>query len=362
MSHYTLYGAQISYYTGKVRAYLAWKAIPFVEVLATAQAYSEIILPRVGFPVIPVVVTPEGTTLQDSSDIIETLEQHFPSQPISPTSGVQRFVAALLELYGDEWLLIPAMHYRWHYNRDWAVREFGAVIAPDASQEEQFAIGEKRAVPFARAAISLGAEPHMHAAIEKSYEALLGELDRHFALHPFLLGALPCLGDFALYGPLYAHLYRDPASGELMRRLAPAVVQWVERMRDGSGPRDGTFLSGDAIPETLWPILQRMMREQLPELLDTSVALSGWLLEHPGEKIPRGIGEHEFLLEGVRGRRTIGVYKLWMLQRALDVYRQLTETERRAADALLERSGGQLLRALDLPRLRRDGMSVALMT
>jgi hypothetical protein len=133
-------------------------------------------------------------------------------------------------------------------------------------------------------------------------------------------------------------------------------------MRDGSGPRDSEFLSEDAIPESLLPVLQRMMREQLPELLETTVALSGWLLEHPGEKIPRGIGEHEFVLEGVRGRRTIGVYKLWMLQRVLDVYRHLEDTERCRADALLQRIGGQLLRAIELPRLRREGMSVALVS
>jgi hypothetical protein len=30
MSRYTLYGAEISDFTGKVRAYLRWKDLPFV--------------------------------------------------------------------------------------------------------------------------------------------------------------------------------------------------------------------------------------------------------------------------------------------------------------------------------------------
>jgi glutathione S-transferase len=360
MPNYILYGSEISYYTGKVRAYFRWKGIPFNEVLSNAQIYKEVILPRVGFPVIPVVVAPDDQTLQDSSDIIDALEQRFPEPSIVPTSGVQRFVAALFELYGDEWLVIPAMHYRWHHNREWAIRQFGALTAPDASLDEQFAIGSKRAAPFAQAAINLGAEPHMHAAVERSYEALLAELDAHFASLPYLLGTRPCIGDFGLYGPLYAHQFRDPYSGELMHRLAPNVVKWVERMRDASAPRPGDFLSNDEIPATLLPVLRRMMREQLPEMTATARAFTAWLTSHPRERIPRAIGTHQFELEGARGQRMIGTYKLWMLQRALDVYTQLNNDERQLADKLLDNVDGQALRQFDyLPRLKRDGLSVS---
>jgi glutathione S-transferase len=360
VQHYTLYGSPISYYTGKVRAYLHWKGIPFNEVLSNAQVYKDIILPRVGFPVIPVVVAPDDQTLQDSSDIIDVLEQRFPEPPIVPTSGVQRFVAALFELYGDEWLVIPAMHYRWHHNREWAMRQFGALSAPDASPEEQFAIGSKRVAPFAQAAINLGAEPHMHAAVERSYEALLAELDAHFASLPYLLSTRPCIGDFGLYGPLYAHQFRDPYSGELVRRLGPNVVKWIERMRDASASRPGDFSSNDEIPATLLPVLRRMMREQLPEMTATAKAFIAWLASHPAERIPRAIGTHEFELEGARGQRMIGTYKLWMLQRALDVYAQLTNDERQRADELLDTVGGQALRQFNyLPRLKRDGLSVS---
>jgi glutathione S-transferase len=163
---------------------------------------------------------------------------------VFPCGGVQRLASALLELYGDEWLLIPAMHYRWHHNREWALRAFGALNAPEASPEEQLELGTLRAAPFAQAAVLLGAMPHMHAAIERSYEDLLAELNAHFAKHPYLLGARPSIGDFGLYGPLYAHQYRDPASGALMRRLAPHVVAWVERMQQPPTPRSGDSPAG----------------------------------------------------------------------------------------------------------------------
>ncbi|MGY4830709.1 glutathione S-transferase family protein [Sphaerotilaceae bacterium SBD11-9] len=358
---YTLYGAEISYFTGKVRAYLRWKGIPFDEVLATAEVYKQVIVPRVGFPVIPVMATPDGRTLQDSSEIIDTLERAHGEPSVIPAGGVQRLVSALFELYGDEWLVIPAMHYRWHHNREWAMRAFGEVNAPNATPEEQFAIGSRRAGPFAQAAVLLGAEPHMQMAVERSYESLLAELNQHFAAMPYLLGTRPSLGDFGLYGPLYAHQYRDPASGALMRRLAPNVVAWVERLRDAPSPRSGEFADGDALPPTLLPLLQRQMREQMPVLQDSAACLLRWLAEHPGERVPRVIGSHGFELEGQRGQRIVRPYSLWMLQRVLRVYRGLEGAERERADRLLDAVGGQALRGFgELPPLVRDGMSVAL--
>jgi len=358
---YTLYGSEISYFTGKVRAYLRWKGIPYDEALSDAQVYREIIVPRVGFPVIPVVVTPQGETLQDTTEIIDELEQRFGEPSVYPSTPVQRMVALLLEVYGDEWLVIPAMHYRWHHNREWAIKAFGALNAPHATPEEQATIGAKRAEPFANAAVLLGGEPHMHRAIETSYEALLAELDRHFERYEYLLGTRPSIGDFGLIGPLYAHQFRDPKSGELMRRLAPNVVRWVEQMQHPRQARAGEFLADDEIPETLLPVLKRMMREQLPALVDSARILTEWLGSHPGERVPRAIGKHEFVLEGQRGQRIVRPYSLWMLQRARNYYLNLEVGSRNQVDSLLASIGGGAFASfVDPPPLGRDGMSVKL--
>lgn len=48
MTDYKLYGNEMSYYTGKVRAYLDWKGLAYAEVLPTLDVFKTILLPQVG--------------------------------------------------------------------------------------------------------------------------------------------------------------------------------------------------------------------------------------------------------------------------------------------------------------------------
>ena len=83
---FRLIGAERSYFTAKVRPALRAKRIFFEEVPATPEAYREI-LRRTGLAFIPVVVTPEDETWQDTSEILDALEDPSGS---SPSSGATR--------------------------------------------------------------------------------------------------------------------------------------------------------------------------------------------------------------------------------------------------------------------------------
>ena len=131
MTKYTLYGTQFSLYSGKARAYLRYKNIPYDEVLSTIGIYKKVIIPKTGVRFIPVVKTPDNEYLQDTTHIIDELEKSHTNKSVYPTKPKQRLVSLLLELFGDEWLLIPAMHYRWNYdNSRFIYREFGKVVSP----------------------------------------------------------------------------------------------------------------------------------------------------------------------------------------------------------------------------------------
>ncbi|MEO0982080.1 MAG: glutathione S-transferase family protein [Pseudomonadota bacterium] len=360
---YTLYGAEVSYFTGKARAYLDWADLPYEERLATRDVYKDVIVPRVGWPVIPVLIGPDEEVLQDTSDIIDALEARHLGLSVYPCDPAQRLAALLFELLGDEWLVIPAMHYRWRYNRDFAYREFGKISAPAATPEEQFEIGKANAVNFEGALPVLGVDDATGPAIEAAYLKLLKQLDAHFAEHLMLLGDRPSIGDFGLMGPLYAHQYRDPASGKIMKTEAPNVARWVERMRKPE-PQSGEFLPDDEVPVTLLPILSDQFRDQFPVLASTAAALAEWAADKsPGEPVPRALGPHGFKIGDTQtdGNRMIFPFNLWMLQRPLDHYRGLEGDEKTAADRLLDACGGDALRAFpDFPRLERRNFKLVL--
>lgn len=366
---YTLLGAEVSLYTGKVRAYLRYKRIPFTEVVASAEVYRTVIIPKTGVSYIPLLLTPDGeTAVQDTTDIIDFLERRFPANPIYPATPCQRLVSLLFEVYADEWLVIPAMHYRWSFpeNLDFIYREFGRTNLPDASASAQYEQGKKVAAKFAGSLPFLGVSDQTKAAIEEWFETFLGQLDAHFAQHAFLLGGRPTLGDFGLMGPLYAHISRDPYPGRLLRAKAPHVIQWLERMQFNHPPGgSGGLLPNDSVPHTLLPILQHMFDEHLPVVVDTMARLSefcrGWGGAAGSGRIPRALGWHDFTVGGAKGRRLVYPYTVWMFQRPLDFWASLSREEKEAVEArvLFPLRGGRerwaaAVRAAGQCRVRRE--------
>lgn len=336
-----LYAAPLSLYSGKARAYMDWKNIDYREQLAHPEIYRDIIIPAVGRPVMPVVQSADAI-IQDTTLIIDHYEAITDGPSIYPDTPKQKLAALLLETFGDEWLVIPAMHYRWNYNEEWVYGEFGKVALPDGDRASQYAMGKERGANFRGFVPMLGINEVTIPAIEKSYEALLGDLNAHFTQYDYLLGSRPSIGDFGLIGPLYAHLYRDPASGEIMERLAPKVAAWVRRMVNVETPLSGDFLPDDAIPETLLPVLKRMMDEHIPYLQNTANMLTEWAQNNDGQnadtEIPRAIGMTEFTVEGIAGQRIAIPFSLWMLQRSLDHYASLAD--KASCDVLIEKIDG----------------------
>lgn len=332
---YKLYGVPISLYTGKARAYMRYKNIPFVE-----ERGDEAIFERIGRRIIPVIHTPDDALIQDTTEIIDYFEKRFPGPSVYPDTALQNLVALLFEVFGDEWLLMPAMHYRWKYNFDYIIEQFGKSFAPDASPMEQHEIGKQISEPFRGSLPFLGITEKSAPEVEAWYEELLNQLNEHFETHLYLLGSRPSIGDYGLMGPLYAHNYRDPWSGNLMRRIAPNVARWIDLMNTPD-PCSGSFLADDVVPETLLPILKRMFLECIPAMVETVAATGDWIDANPdADEIPRAIGEHEFRIGKVREKRMIRPFQQWMFQRPLSFYQSLSGGDKDRVDGLLKEIGG----------------------
>tara|TARA_R110002049_G_scaffold3567_1_gene26559 strand:+ start:2219 stop:3331 length:1113 start_codon:yes stop_codon:yes gene_type:complete len=365
---YTLIGTAVSLYTGKVRGYLRWKNVAFREQLSTVETYKSVILPRIGWPVVPVLLHDDGSArgivVQDTTEIIDYVEAHEPGPSVYPDGPVQKLAALILELFGDEWLVIPAMHYRWAYNRDFAQAEFGATSYPDLPPDERFAAVQKSVDFFSGALPVLGIAPESVAAVEASFEAFLAAFDAHLERHDFLFGSRPSIGDYGFLGPLYAHLLRDPASGEIMERLASRVAGWARRTHAPQHGLTGGFLGNDDIPPTLIPMLEMFAAQQLPVLLDTAVALAEWADANPDlTELPRILGFHKAMIghrdTSVEADRAIFPYPLWMLQRVTDHLASLQGGARQDAEKMLRSIGAAKLIDFSLPiRLKRENFKL----
>ena len=88
---------------------------------------------------------------------------------------------------------------------------------------------------------------------------------------------------------------------------------------------------------------------------ETIVELQEWIDEHPGQRVPRKVGEHRYRLSGVEETRALLSFPQWKLQRPLDVYQGLPEDQRGPVDALLDEVGGREAMNMTVPRrLRRE--------
>ena len=370
MSTYTLIGMPGSLYTGKPRSYLRKQGIDFVEHPMGTKRFREEIVPRIGRFIVPVLLTPEDGIVQDGTAIIDYFERTGLARwSAYPTTPRQRVVALVFELFGGEGLLRPAMHYRWNFpaENDRFLRiEFGNFLAPGGSPAEKEAVFEFASGRMKQAMDLFGENERSIATVEAAYAEFLALLDAHVETAPYLLGGRPSIGDYGLLAPLFAHLARDPRPADLMRRTAPRVARWVERMNapglDMAEYVDvqPAWFEGDAIPPTLAALLRYVAEEYLDEITAQVDFVNRHLSERPsiddgdvvgGAPNKRSIGRTEVAWRG----RTLSVgvfpYRIWLLQRIQDAFAECDDSGRRAVRDLFAAVGLEPL--LDLRTHRR---------
>jgi glutathione S-transferase len=360
-----LFAVEGSYYAAKIRAYLMCKGIPFHEVQAERSVFEEHIVPRVGWPVVPVMITDQNETLQDTAQMIDFYEGKSLLPQLVPQAPRRRFVSYLLELLADEWIKLPALHYRWAYDHDFAVAMMGRNNDPQLPVAAQQKIGAKIAQRFSTWPGHLGVSDDNREAVEASYLELLQLLESHFQACNFILGEVPTLGDCALAGPLYAHLHHDPYPGKIMREHAPALCAWTQRIRHVE-PVSATHTDqADDLPPTLMPVLAHLGRDYSAVLTTAMPLLQAWLGNNPVGEIPRYVGKHRFTV-GIgkpyqaEGMRSIIPFEGWKVQRLMDVVRGLESPARQTVEKFCGEIEIADLLSLNFPnRLERRDFKLA---
>ena len=249
---YRIFGSELSPYSVKVRSYFRYRGLPHEwiprspAVQAEFQKYAKL-------PLVPLVVTPDGEGIQDSTPIIERFEADEPS--LSSQDRTLDFISALLEEYGDEWGNKWMFHYRWRYQPDvWSTAE--RIARQMMEGQGTLAVAQARAAVAERMVPRIGfvgSNPTTEPVIEASFKRALALIETHLQTRPYMLGGRPSMADFGLWGQLY-EAATDPTPGAIMRASSPEVMAWVQRMLEPKN--EGTFDAWSSLAPTLMPLLK----------------------------------------------------------------------------------------------------------
>jgi glutathione S-transferase len=251
---YRIFGAELSPFSVKIRSYFRYKQIPhqwIVRNAASADEYQKF----AKIPIIPLVVTPEEESLQDSTPIIEAIEQRFPGPTIHPEDPICQFISTMIEEFGDEWGNKWFFHLRWARDEDCtsAGGRIAALNTPDADDATRATIRDQIVEHMKGRVFFVGSNEQTAPQIEQSFKDGIKLLDTHFSKHPYLFGGKPAFGDFGLWGQLYC-AWTDPTAGALIEATAPHLLDWIHRML---WPTDsGDYENWDALAPTLMPFVK----------------------------------------------------------------------------------------------------------
>jgi glutathione S-transferase len=319
-----VHGLDLSYFTGKLEAYLRAKGIPY-DLREMTTASFRACGHATGMLQMPQVELPDGAWLTDTTLTIRHLEAMHPEPALLPADPVARFVALLIEDFGDEALWRPALHYRWSFSDDANL------------MSARLARGMLRDVPlplFLRRQIIKRRQQHVYlrrdgitsetrGAVERLYMSTLEAMEQALAPHPFVMGDRPTIADIGLFGSMYRHFFSDPTPAGIMRQCAPRTLCWVTRLW---AITPGDYMAAppvETVPEKLSGLLRLVTTVHLPEL------------RAHAEACVQGRPTASFLACGAQFEVPVSPYRAWCLSVIQRSWQALSAAERSAVTVLL---------------------------
>ena len=84
-----VYGSEISYFTGKLEAYLRYKEIPYERIPMTTRLFRRVIPQKTGAAQMPAVELPDGRWMTDTTPMIDWFESQHPEPSVIPRDPLQ---------------------------------------------------------------------------------------------------------------------------------------------------------------------------------------------------------------------------------------------------------------------------------
>lgn len=299
-----VHGLDLSYFTGKLEGYLRASGLPYRLQEMDTAAFRAAAL-RTGVRQMPQLELPDGRWMTDTPVIIDHLEADHTDSALTPSDPALRFLAELIEAFGDEHLWRPALYYRWAHPAD--ARLLSGRLADGMMRDVPLPRDLRRVVVLTRQRSHYlrgeGVTRANRLRIEADYLDLLDALEPVFASRSWLLGQAPTRADIGLFGPLFRHFACDPTPGTIMRQRAPSVAAWAARLWALKPDARRTAAAMDRVPDDLGALMALIEHRFLPEMAANQAAVS------------RGATHTHHLDDGFRFSYRANVYRAWRLSR-----------------------------------------------
>lgn len=321
---YRVHGLDLSYFTGKIEAYMRAKGLPYRLIdmdMADFRACGRI----TGARWMPQIECPDGSWLTETTLTMQYLERTAPGPSVTPTDPLTHVAALLIEDMADEALWRPALYYRWafHEDADGASRRIASHLMRDVPLpfflRRRFMRFRQRLHYLRRDGIRRETAPAVERLTLRAYAAM----EEALAAHPFVLGARPTLADFGLFGPFFRHFYSDPTPARLMREVAPRCLGWVARMWGASAETTAAGPLPDRIPEAARGLLRLVAESHLPQA------------QANAEAVAAGARRVRFQDQGAQFDIPVSPFRAWAFDRLKQAARILDDGQRGALGAYL---------------------------
>jgi glutathione S-transferase len=328
LSGMSVYGLDLSYFTGKLQAYLRYCDLPFDYIDLDIGTMGKV-AKATGMAQMPAVQLADGRWLTDTTATIGWMETQRDQAEVIPHDPVQRFFSLLVEDYADEWLWRPALHYRWSYRTD--SRLMGRRIASEMMRDLPLPLGLRTALITKRQQDKYvrgdGITEANRAHVESIYLCNLVWLEAILKDRPFLLGERPTLADFGFMGPMFRHFSLDPTPARIMRDQAPGVYEWVARVWNAKASHLADQPLLDGVPQDWSPILSDIGASYLPSLAANAAAAR------------LGQSHFDLALEGVAYHLPVNLNRVHCLKSLQNAYEALDPAAAEAVRSRLEQEG-----------------------
>ena len=249
---YIVYGCDPSYFTRMVEAALRYMRVPH-ETRPKCPRVRDRLEARAGTHLIPVVETPEGWVVHDSTHIVQLLDARFPARHVIPRTPRQKIACRLIDDLIDEWFVRAALHLRWIDDEE--AKACALKIAEDLARGEPREPAAEFIQTWGRKAMRV-----MDAGPEHQ-DGLRAEFARFLtlcagALEPSggFFGPRLSMADLTLLGAMKAHFAADDYARAFVAGHAPALLDWTDaawnRTLDGEA-----FDPDDRLPEQMDALL-----------------------------------------------------------------------------------------------------------